>query len=496
MYGSSDLIITPNFSGVPNLKELVLARCSNLRELHPSIGKMKKLKLLDLEGCQELTNLPDKFEMESLVTLDLNHCLKVKKIPEFVGNMRLLQALFLEGTAIVELPSSVECLTGLDILFLRNCKNLVRLPITICNLTSLNNLDLFRCSKFDKLPGDLGKIVSLTKLDLSGTAITELPSSVKFLIGLTSLHLRDCKKFDKLPEDLGSIVSLEMLDLSRTSITELPLSIEFLIGLGRLYLDGCLKFVILPENLGNLEHLNRLSLEGTAIEVLPSSVERLAALKYLKLKDCKNLVCLSSTICNLRRVEYLDIMGCSKIANLPENLGNMESLVFLFLGETAIKELPSSTVDLKQLRTLSFKGCQLLSSSLTSIPRCFEIDLSECNLSSIPSGVFSATDLFLRGNHFISLPESISQFSGRGLYLDGCESLRSLSNIPSNVGVICVDNCTSLERLPELSIDLDLSTYFGFNKVQCFNCFKLAENIQNFSNMFQVSLSLNSTCVF
>ena len=194
---------------------------------------------------------------------------------------------------------------------------------------------------------------------------------------------------------------------------------------------------------------------------------------------------------------YLDLMGCSKIANLPENLGNMESLVFLFLGETAIKELPSSTVDLKQLRTLSFKGCQLLSSSLTSIPRCFEIDLSECSLalSAIPSGVFSTSDLYLRGIDFISLPESISQFSGSRLYFDGCKSLRSLSNIPPKVVFICVDNCTSLERLPELPNDLHLSTH-SYYTVQCFNCFKLAENIQNFSNMFQVSLSLNSTCVF
>ena len=76
-------------------------------------------------------------------------------------------------------------MTGLNILILQDCKNLVCLPNTICSLTSLNNIDLGRCSKFDKLPEDLGNITSLKKLDLSETAIEELPSSVEFLIGLT-----------------------------------------------------------------------------------------------------------------------------------------------------------------------------------------------------------------------------------------------------------------------------------------------------------------------
>ena len=576
MYGSSNLIIAPNFNGVPNLEELVLARCSNLRRLHPSIGKRKKLKLLDLRMCPKLTSLPKKFEMESLVTLNLTKCLKVKKIPEFVGNMKLLRELLLEGTAIIELPSSVECLTGLNILILYDCKNLVCLPDTICSLTSLNTIDLGRCSKFNKLPEDLGNITSLEYLNLSQTAIKELPLSVEFLIGITSLSLEGCKnfvllpgticslkslkrialcgcsKFDKLPKDLGNITSLKYLNLSATAIKELPSSVEFLIGLTSLnlrdcknfvllpstvcnlkslntiILSGCSKFDKLPENLGNLECLHDplfggidpvLCFDGTAIELLPSSIGRLAAVKDLNLKDCKNLVCLPSTICNLK-LRCLDLTGCSKIANLPENLGNMKSLMKLLLDRTAIKELPSSTIHLKWLLRVSFKGCQLSSSSLTSMPRSEEIDLSDCNLSAIPSGIVRILSaipssielaeslsaeftcgLFLRGNDFVSLPESISQFFGlTHLFLDGCKSLRSLSNIriPSKVYFICVDNCTSLERLPEPQNDFYWSTSaanINF-KVQCFNCFKLAYNIQNFSNMFQVSHFLISMFVF
>ncbi|KAK9984837.1 hypothetical protein SO802_034362 [Lithocarpus litseifolius] len=538
MAGSSDMIIAPNFNGVPNLEELDLEGCSKLRELHPSIGKLKNLKLLNLTKCQELTTLPNKFELESLVTLNLTRCSKVKKIPEFVGNMKHLQELLLAGTAITELPSSVECLIGLNILILQDCNKLVCLPNTICNLTSLKNLDLWGCSKFDKLPDYLGNIVCLKELDLCGTAIRELPSSVEFLIGLTSLNLKDCKnfvllpsticslkslkyfnligcsKFDKLPEDLGNIVPLEVLLLKETAIKELPSSVEFLISLKILNLDdcknfvllpstvcglkslihmalsGCSKFVNLPENFGNLKRLNALYLEGTAIEVLPSSVGRLAALADLGLKDCKNLVRLPSTICNLKMVFRLNLTGCSKITNLPENLEYMESLSDLRLGGTAIKELPSSIIHLKRIPRLSFNSWRSLSSSQPSLTRRHRIDLSDCNLSAIPSGIdrFSEAgflELFLRGNDFVSLPESFSQFSGlTRLYLDGCKSLRSLSNIPSTVYFICVDNCTSLERLPEPSNDFYWSSFVNFT-VQCFNCFKLAANIKDFSNVFE-----------
>ena len=348
MDGSSNLIIAPNFNGVPNLEELVLARCSNLRKLHPSIGKLKKLKLLDLQKCSKLTSLPDKFEMESLVTLNLTYCLKVKKIPEFVGNMKLLQELLLVGTAIIELPSSVECLTGLNILILWGCKNLVCLPNTICSLKSLETIILFGGSKFDKLPEDLGNITSLKKLDLSETAIKELPSSIEFLIGLTSLYLEGCKNFVLLPNTICSLKSLETIALC-----------------------GCSKFDKLPENLGNITSLKHLSLRETAIKELPSSVEFLIGLTSLNLKDCKNFVLLPSTVCNLKSLNRIILSGCSKFDKLPENLGNLKCLHEPLFGGmkrimfpglrfdgTAIEVLPSSIGRLAALKGVNLKDLQ------------------------------------------------------------------------------------------------------------------------------------------
>ena len=106
--------------------------------------------------------------MESLEILNLSYCSKVKKVPEFVGDMKHLQKLLLECTTITELPLSVECLTSLNILILRGCKNLKRLLNTICNLQNLRILNLSGCSKIVNLPRDLGKMKSLSNLCLQG----------------------------------------------------------------------------------------------------------------------------------------------------------------------------------------------------------------------------------------------------------------------------------------------------------------------------------------
>ena len=61
---SPKLIEAPDTIKVPNLESLDLEDCINLRRIHPSIGIHKKLTILYLKGCKNLTSLPSKFEME------------------------------------------------------------------------------------------------------------------------------------------------------------------------------------------------------------------------------------------------------------------------------------------------------------------------------------------------------------------------------------------------------------------------------------------------
>ena len=108
---------------------------------------LKKLTVLNLEGCENLKSLPRKFEMKSLKILILSDCSKIKTIPEFGENMGCVIELHLNGTAITKLPTSIGNLSGLVSLDVRDCKNLMSLPSTFFSLTGLKDPNLSGCAK-------------------------------------------------------------------------------------------------------------------------------------------------------------------------------------------------------------------------------------------------------------------------------------------------------------------------------------------------------------
>jgi len=246
---SQNLIKTPDFTGTPNLEKLIFIGCKKLYEVHPSVGGLKQLTLLNLYGCISLTSLQCNVSLDSLEILILSHCYKLKKFPEIVGNMKRLKELKLDGTAIKELPSSIGHLSGLILLNLYMCRSLTSLP---CNISfdSLEVLIFSECWNLEKIPEFVGNMKRLKELKLNRTAIKELPLSIGRLSGLTILDLAYCSSLLTLPSVVCNLTSLQYLSLS-----------------------GCEKVDKLPEDLGNLKQLKHLNLWGTAIRQIPSSIQ-------------------------------------------------------------------------------------------------------------------------------------------------------------------------------------------------------------------------------
>ncbi|XP_054797630.1 disease resistance protein RUN1-like [Prosopis cineraria] len=151
---SKDLTETPNFSGVPNLENLILEWCISLIVVHPSLGELKKLVEVDLHGCIRLEILPRKLEMNSLIKLDLGYCYEISMLPEFGECMKKLSLLDASCTAITKLPESLGFLTGLQDLGLSGCENIDLHPFTVkkllgFNLMSLTELNLSNCGISD-----------------------------------------------------------------------------------------------------------------------------------------------------------------------------------------------------------------------------------------------------------------------------------------------------------------------------------------------------------
>ena len=144
------MIEIPDLSGAQKLKQLIFRHCTRLYKIHASIEDLKQLIRLDLNGCKCLKSVPHKISLEALEIFDLGGCARLKKFPEIVGNMSHLSKLCLNETAIKDLPLSVEHLTGLIELDLRDCKNLSSLSNACCCLMSLKILTLSGCSKLDE----------------------------------------------------------------------------------------------------------------------------------------------------------------------------------------------------------------------------------------------------------------------------------------------------------------------------------------------------------
>ena len=87
------MIEISDLSGASKLKQLILQHYTRLYKIHASLGDLKKLIRLDLNGCKGLESIPHKTSLEALDIFDLGGYSRLKKFPKIVGNMGRLQNL-------------------------------------------------------------------------------------------------------------------------------------------------------------------------------------------------------------------------------------------------------------------------------------------------------------------------------------------------------------------------------------------------------------------
>ena len=400
---SKDLIMIPDVTEVPNLEKLILKGCTSLSKIHTSLGDLKKLILLNLDGCLRLESLPYKISSKSLEIFSLRGCLSLKKFPKIVRNMSRLPILLLNGTAIEGLPLSIKHLTGLTLLNMRNCKSLLSLPDTICCLTSLTSLTLSGCSRLDRLPKNLGNLTGLNVLDVSETTIRELPS-LEHLSNLTSLNLSDCKDLLSIPNAICNLTNIKTLTLS-----------------------GCSKLEDLSENIGNLIGIKKLEIIGTAMREPPSSIFLIKNLEVLCFHGCEGT--LSTRSPNSVRVE------------LP-SLSCLHSLVELELRDCNLRAVHNDIDSLHLLKklNLSKNNFVCLPESIVRLSKLKDIYIENCtSFQSLPQIPLSTQSIWANGcTSLETLPNQLKQesFFEPNVYLLNCFKLadnQAFSNKFNNV---------------------------------------------------------------
>ncbi|MFQ6635421.1 hypothetical protein Gotur_012082 [Gossypium turneri] len=309
--GSKNLIKAPDFTTAPNLEILVLEGCTRLIYVHPSVGVLTRLKLLNLRGCKSLRSFPTKIGMESLEKLILSGCSKLQSFPEIDGKMECLLRLYLDGTSIQQLPSSIGNLSSLLLLNLEDCRNLVSLPGSIGGCKSLKILNLSGCHKVESLPENLQQVKFLEELDLSETSMTKPPPFIFQFKNLKVLSFNGIKgPSSKLQKNLPSL--LKVIQRGRTNSMALMLpSLLGLCSLTRLNLSECnLCEGDIPSDISRLSCLEELDLGGNNFISIPSCLTQISKLEFLRLSDCRALKSLPELPTS---IEGVTVNGCTSL---------------------------------------------------------------------------------------------------------------------------------------------------------------------------------------
>ncbi|XP_062012756.1 disease resistance-like protein DSC1 [Rosa rugosa] len=315
---SQQLVEVPDLSMSVNIERINLEGCEGLVELPSYFENLHKLTSLNVSWCRNLSVLSDMpcnvvslmlagtaiedlpssiWSQEKLVELNLHCCCWIKKLPNSIWKLYFLTSLDLSCTSIEGLPPSIECLPGLKILDLQNCKRFVSLPTSICKLKSLEDLLLNGCSSFENFPEILEPMERLKSLWLGGTKFKELPCLIENVFVRKELVLPGCRSLESVP---NSILP--------------PSSVILWSSMSSLYLGYCTMLEEIPDCIFSLNRLSELNLSGTMIRSIPSTINQASRLRSLCLQDCKRLESLPKLPYFL---QLINASGCKRLKTVP-----------------------------------------------------------------------------------------------------------------------------------------------------------------------------------
>ncbi|XP_048423302.1 disease resistance protein RPV1-like [Pyrus x bretschneideri] len=213
---SYSLIKSPDFSLVPNLEELILEDCESLSEIHPSIGQLQKLSLVNLKECEKLSSLPrDFYKLKSVETLLLTGCLEFREVHEDLGEMKSLRILEADFTGVRQIPSSIVRLRNLTLLDL-GWNYFHTLP-SLSGLTKLETLGLNGCLYLRTIP-DLP--TNLKFLYAANCPALETMPNFSEMSNMTELKVSDSPKLTMVPGLDKSLNFMTLIDMSNcTNLT-------------------------------------------------------------------------------------------------------------------------------------------------------------------------------------------------------------------------------------------------------------------------------------
>ena len=329
--------------------EIVILNLANAQifEIPESIGYLKFLKFLNLNGNGNLSKLPKAMAKLNVLSELILDGVSLESVPDWIGDLKSLQKLSMEGIKLASLPKSIGDLNSLKELNLNN-NRLISIPNSIGKLSSLQILNLGN-NKIATLPDSIGNLSSLKILDLKRNFITILSKNFCSLKSLEKLDLKG-NKITTLPEDFGKLTSLQSLIFESHQLTSIPDSIGNLSSLQELILLGSFTLNEIPASIGDLDKLSYLDIGRNKIKALPESFKNLKNLKSFSCSE-NALTEIGDWIGELKSLEQLSFAK-NELKTLPRSIGQLSNLTFLNIFSNKFSSIPVTIWPLKKLTKL------------------------------------------------------------------------------------------------------------------------------------------------
>jgi hypothetical protein len=418
----------------------------------------------------------------------------IRSIPEWIGQFQNMTNLHIKGylphyTDFVRdatslnlnmqtLPAALWTLPKLEVLSVKNFKNLLVVPSDAAKLTALHSLYIDEA--WQGRWRSCGKIASK-----QAQAILFDMCGLQSICNIQSLHtlsIADCHHIRLLPNNFDRLCHLQTLEIKHmTRLACLPDSIALSSSLRHLSLKE-LPLVHMSQNvLVGFRHLETIKLcelmytprrlVGGGAGHIPLSLYGLSNLTRLKMHCSDDVRELPPGIAQLERLVSLDMFAFRSLRTLPEGLGKLVFLRSLFLEHlSCLKELPEEITQQGMLETISLKACPAFARIPTTFSRLTRLKLLCLEIESC--GDTKTDDV---GVHRIGTVTSLTSLE---LSLDLCELPISFHRLV-HLQVFCLSIQSEQSPLPSNAVIFP----------------QIASFVTRLSKLERLFLSHENTCV-